>query len=49
LIDRTINFSQTVDSIAEFNRFAPGSRPAPTLTSSDFWAQGISFGVELRY
>jgi len=48
-IDRTINFSQTVDSIAQGNAFAPGSRPAPTLSSSDFWAQGISFGVELRF
>jgi hypothetical protein len=48
-IDQVINFSQTVDSIAAGNGFTPGSRPAPTLTSSDFWAQGINFGVEWRY
>jgi hypothetical protein len=48
-IDRTINFSQTVDSIAQGNGFTPGNRPGPGLTSSDFWAQGINFGVELRY
>jgi hypothetical protein len=49
LMDRAINFSQTVDSIAQSNNFVPGSRPAPILTGSDFWAQGINLGFELRY
>lgn len=48
-IDRTINFSQTVDSIAGGRPFVPGTRPNRDLTSSDFWAQGLNFGVELRY
>jgi hypothetical protein len=48
-IDRTINFSQTFDSIVAGRPFTPGSRPAATVSSSDFWAQGVNFGVELRY
>jgi hypothetical protein len=48
-IDRTINFSQTVDSIAGGRPFVPGTRPSRDLTSSDFWAQGLNFGVEVRY
>jgi hypothetical protein len=48
-IDRTINFSQTVDSMAGGFPFAPGTRPNRDLTSSDFWAQGLNFGVEVRY
>jgi hypothetical protein len=48
-IDRTINFSQTVDSLAGGNPFVPGLRPSANLTSSDFWAQGLNFGVEVRY
>jgi hypothetical protein len=48
LIDWTINFSLTVESIAQGNAFTLGSRPAPTLSSSDFWAQGINFGEKLR-
>jgi len=25
------------------------SRPAPILRGSDFWAQGLNFGVEFRF
>jgi Putative beta barrel porin-7 (BBP7) len=48
-IDRGINFSQTVQSAIAGNAAAVGSRPAPTLVGSDFWAQGIHLGLELRY
>jgi Putative beta barrel porin-7 (BBP7) len=48
-IDRGINFSQTVQSTIAGNAAAAGSRPAATLTDSDFWAQGLRLGLELRY
>ena len=49
-IDRSINFSQTVQStIMTGNPAAPGTQPAVTLVSSDFWAQGIKLGLEFRY
>jgi hypothetical protein len=25
------------------------ARPAPRFNLSDFWAQGVNFGLELRY
>ena len=25
------------------------NRPAPLLNSTDFWAQGVNFGLEFRY
>ena len=48
-IDRGINFSQTVQSAIAGNAVAVGSRPAATLVDSDFWAQGLHLGLELRY
>jgi hypothetical protein len=48
-IDRGINFSQTVQSVIAGNPAATGTRPAATLTASDFWMQGIQLGLEVRY
>jgi hypothetical protein len=48
-IDRGINFSQTVQSQIAGNAAAAGTRPAATLVGSDFWAQGLHLGLELRY
>src|SRR5262249_39282749 len=41
-----------VNQIPNFGAVAPPvavSRPAVLFKDTDFWAQGISFGVELRY
>jgi hypothetical protein len=48
-IDRGINVSQTVQTVIAGNAAAPGTRPAVTLSGSDFWAQGINLGLEFRY
>jgi hypothetical protein len=48
-IDRGINFSQTLQSVIAGNAAATGSRPAATPVGSDFWAQGLHIGLELRY
>ncbi len=48
-IDRGINFSQTVQSVIAGNAVASGTRPAAMLVGSDFWAQGLHLGLELRY
>jgi hypothetical protein len=48
-IDSTINALQ--DTLANhifLNDFGPG-RPASISRQSDFWAQGVSFGLEFRY
>jgi hypothetical protein len=47
-IDPNIN----VSFIPNFYSNAPASpllRPAPTLKDTNFWAQGISIGMEIRY
>lgn len=48
-IDRGVNFSQTVQSVIAGNAAAAGTRPAATLVGSEFWAQGLHVGLELRY
>jgi hypothetical protein len=48
-IDRSINTSQTVQSAIAGNSPAPGERPAVPLSGSEFWAQGIHFGLGLSY
>jgi hypothetical protein len=48
-IDRMINFSQTVQNAVAGNPSAPGVSPAVNLLGSEFWAQGINLGLELRY
>jgi hypothetical protein len=48
-IDRTINSSETIQSAIAGTSGSPGSRPAVPLTGSEFWAQGVNFGLEFRY
>jgi hypothetical protein len=48
-IDRSINVSETVQSAIAGNAAPPGTRPVILLNTSEFWAQGVNFGVELRY
>jgi hypothetical protein len=48
-IDRGINFSQTLQSQIAGNPAGTGTRPAETLTGSNFWAQGAQLGLEFRY
>jgi hypothetical protein len=45
-IDRTLNLSQQ-PGLGPSLIGAP--RPAPLLTDTDFWVQGINFGLEIRY
>jgi hypothetical protein len=47
-IDRNVNITQ----IPSFQEFRPGTAvgpPSTTLNSTDFWVQGLSFGVELFF
>jgi len=47
-IDRVIDVSQIPNS--GLNATPTGLlRPAPLVRATDFWAQGITFGVEFRY
>lgn len=39
-LDRTIDRNEAP---------SPLGRPSPAIVSSDFWVQGVSFGLELRY
>jgi hypothetical protein len=47
-IDRAVTPTQLPMSAAAPVLTGP-ARPAPVLRDTDFWAQGISFGVEFRY
>jgi hypothetical protein len=47
-IDRAVNPTQLPRSATAPLLSGP-ARPAPVLRDTDFWAQGISFGVEFRY
>jgi hypothetical protein len=47
-IDRAVNPTQLPVSATAPHLIGP-ARPAPVLRDTDFWAQGISFGVEFRY
>ncbi len=44
-IDREVDFSQSV----VFGTGTPAALPSPLVNRSDFWAQGVSFGIEFRY
>ena len=44
-IDRTVNTTQFIGSLPTTG---PAS-PAPLFNQSDFWAQGITFGLEFRW
>ncbi len=48
-IDRSINVSQTLQSAIAGNTPTAGTLPAINLAASDFWAQGINFGIEWNY
>lgn len=47
-IDRGINVTQLPSQVGPGTLVGP-ARPAPILHGTDFWAQGLSFGLELRY
>lgn len=47
-VDRAINPTQSL-AIDGTNVLAGAARPAPSFGSGDFWAQGLNFGLELRY
>jgi hypothetical protein len=47
-IDRALNPTQLPVTAAAPHLIGP-ARPVPLFSDTDFWAQGISFGVEFRY
>ncbi len=47
-IDRGLNVTQLPSQIGPGTLVGP-ARPAPILRGSDFWAQGLSLGLEVRY
>jgi hypothetical protein len=48
-IDTTINASQLPTSTGAPSTLVGPARPAFVLHQTDFWAQGINFGLEFRY
>ncbi len=46
-IDRNINVNQ--NGLSGSGQILSPAEPRPLLNRSDFWAQGISFGLELRF
>ncbi len=48
-IDRTINLSQVPMPGGPLPGIGNPARPAMPFTASDFWAQGITVGLELKY
>jgi len=47
-IDRVVNLTQ-VPTSATFGSLTGPARPFVPFKTTDFWAQGVDFGVELRY
>lgn len=47
-LDRTVNLTQ-VPIHPSFGPLVGPARPAPRFVESDFWAQGLHFGFEVRY
>jgi len=47
-IDRSLNVSQLPSQVGPGTLVGP-ARPVPVFRGSDFWAQGLNFGLELRY
>lgn len=47
-IDRSVNPSQLSSQLGPGTLVGP-ARPAPLLKSTDFWAQGVNLGFEIRY
>jgi hypothetical protein len=48
VIDRTVNLSQLPSNAGPGTLTGP-ARPTVVLKDTEFWAQGISFGLEFRY
>src|SRR5581483_11224265 len=48
-IDRTINATQLPSSTGAPSTLVGPARPAFSFHETDFWAQGINFGLEFRY
>jgi hypothetical protein len=47
-IDLNVNTNR-IPTSTTFNPSSAPALPAPVFRSSDFWAQGINFGIEIRY
>jgi hypothetical protein len=47
-INRNVNPAQA-PTFGEFGTPGGSAQPAPLLTTTDFWAQGLTFGLELRF
>jgi hypothetical protein len=47
-IDRSINVTQLPSQVGP-GTLVGAARPTPMFHGSDFWAQGLSFGLEVRY
>lgn len=49
-LDRTINPTQSVSYVGEPPAVLTGpAQPSPIIRHSDFWAQSIGVGVEVRF
>lgn len=48
VIDRTVNLTQIPSTLGPGTLIGP-ARPAVVLKDTDFWAQGINFGLDVRY
>jgi hypothetical protein len=47
-IDRTVNLTQLPSSLGP-GVLTGAARPMPLLKDTEFWAQGMNFGLEFRY
>ena len=48
IIDPNVNATQ-IQSLTSFNAAAQATHPVFTFHDTDFWAQGLNFGVEFRF
>jgi hypothetical protein len=48
VIDRTVNLTQIPSNLGPGTLVGP-ARPALVLRDTEFWAQGVNFGLEVRY
>jgi hypothetical protein len=47
-IDRVVNLTQIPSNVGAGPIVGP-ARPAPMINATDFWAQGVNFGIEVRF
>jgi hypothetical protein len=47
-VNRVVNAEQVPSSLA-YGPLTGPAVPQPSLKSSDFWAMGLHFGLEIRY